>query len=667
MKFKSLYISSLAFLISCETSYIDTIYTPSDDVSFFISQDDNYTKGSPIDSVQMLSNIGVFATITTLPYDKAATYEPNFMVNQKVEQIDGKWVYSPVQKWSYESDSLISFFAYAPFANTDNGLSIIQESDKMPTIYYQVPQTNTLHPDLMVATPVYDRVKSQGAVGLSFKHALAAISFSVKGDTSREITDVRISNVVPAATLSVDSLHIAWSAPANRTTQYYDLGLLDDNLSLRDEDIATSITATDGYLMMIPQDITDVEIEVTVKNETDLIYLNFEPGSEWVAGAKYNYVINLDTETVSSYDISQTSNCYIVDNTTITDLYIPINQRINAFWHDYSGLSELEFEKYMIDNNSEWQPKIVWYDNEKLSDASVEHYEGTVPDDCNTSKSYVCDVTDAVMKVTLPANTAVGNILIAVTKEIDGVESILWSWHLWVTDYNPDSDITATSNSSKYKVDNGKIHRYVKEDSEIWSSGLYANSFAMDRDIGSHDDKSTDALFYQWGRKDPFTTNIGWSIVKDCATFATAVQNPNIFYAMEDSWCSELSDDAYEAVDYLWYDITKFNPLTHTNITEIEKSIFDPSPLGWCVPLSEAYADWGTRYNYDRLVYFCMSGDIFPTTGKLHEYGETTSLWCADKASCSDAYFPYITDQTFSVDIICMAYGHRIRPVKIAN
>lgn len=663
MKFKSILIAAFAFLISCETSIGDNIYTSPESVSFIISQDNNCTKGTPIDNVDKLTNIGVFATLTQGSYADTSALAPNFMMNQLVENDGDKWVYNPRQKWSTEPDERISFFAYAPYATSENGIGIVNESGKMPTIRFQMPQTNTLQPDLMVATPVYDRDGKQGAVSFSFRHALAAISFSVKGDASRKITAVKLSNVVSAATLSLDSLEINWSDPADRSTQLYNLGVTDGDTAPGYGGISTSITASNGYLMMIPQDITNVEIEVEVDGEKELMNLNFKPASEWVAGAKYDYIIDLETETID-YDISQTSNCYIVKNTEIREVYIPVDQRINTFWHDYSGLSETEAETYMINSNTEWNAEIEWCDNAELQTeaTTVERYKGYIPEDSSTSKSFVCDGTKAVMKVTLPANEEIGNILISVSKDINEEKKILWSWHLWVTDYNPDSKIYTPSEDKVYEVENGEIHRYTKK-SDYWTTGLYSKTFAMDRDLGSHDNKSLDGLFYQWGRKDPFSLLVGWDIVNVQATFATAVQNPRTFNAAENGWCKEPGDKAYRDNDYFWYDAA----IKNNDENVFNKSIFDPSPLGWCVPLSAAYREWLGRYDYDKFIYFEISGHIHPTTGLLDEYNITTSYWFSDKESDDDAYFQYLMSDGIIIKGITTAYGHRIRPVKIPD
>jgi len=89
-----------------------------------------------------------------------------------------------------------------------------------------------------------------------------------------------------------------------------------------------------------------------------------------------------------------------------------------------------------------------------------------------------------------------GNAVIAFT--IDG--EIYWSWHIWFTDYDPNTGVNPTVEGS-YDVTNGKIYRH----NNSFPGGDYV---FMDRDLGAlgttPGDDASIGLVYQWGRKDPF-------------------------------------------------------------------------------------------------------------------------------------------------------------------
>lgn len=85
-----------------------------------------------------------------------------------------------------------------------------------------------------------------------------------------------------------------------------------------------------------------------------------------------------------------------------------------------------------------------------------------------------------------------GNAVIAA---YDGAGTIVWSWHIWVTDVDLDT-----------KVQTYTVH------ADYNTYPTFQSPVMMDRNLGATDDKlwsaATDpkgshGLFYQWGRKDP--------------------------------------------------------------------------------------------------------------------------------------------------------------------
>lgn len=109
---------------------------------------------------------------------------------------------------------------------------------------------------------------------------------------------------------------------------------------------------------------------------------------------------------------------------------------------------------------------------------------------------------DAVIQVqTAPGKS--GNAVVAV--KIGGV--IRWSWHLWVTDYAPLKP--ASPALGQNPVTNGSVYAYDNNN----DAGL--DYVFMDRNLGATNATPGDAgakgLYYQWGRKDPFTGTSDWS------------------------------------------------------------------------------------------------------------------------------------------------------------
>lgn len=122
-----------------------------------------------------------------------------------------------------------------------------------------------------------------------------------------------------------------------------------------------------------------------------------------------------------------------------------------------------------------------------ISPASV----GVLWETGDTPGSVVSDVSyDATTKnVTLTTSNA-GNAVIAAYDNADPTTPgahILWSWHIWVTDYDPN----LPANQCVYSTSGATM--------------MDRNLGALSN-IGSDDSDNVDdyGLLYQWGRKDPF-------------------------------------------------------------------------------------------------------------------------------------------------------------------
>ena len=167
----------------------------------------------------------------------------------------------------------------------------------------------------------------------------------------------------------------------------------------------------------------------------------------------------------------------------------------------------------------------------------------------------------------VPEPYSEGNAVIA-AKDASG--TILWSWHIWLTDY-PQSQV------------------YNNNAGTMMDRNLGATS-ATPGDVGAL------GLLYQWGRKDPFLgsssidsgsekamSTINWpsTVSSDLSTgtIAYAIEHPTTFITQNDN-----NTD--------WY----FTGSSSTDNTrwQLEKTIYDPCPTGWQVPDGGANGVWST-------------------------------------------------------------------------
>lgn len=95
-------------------------------------------------------------------------------------------------------------------------------------------------------------------------------------------------------------------------------------------------------------------------------------------------------------------------------------------------------------------------------------------------------------RVHFTAGEGQGNALIAV-RDADG--RILWSWHIWVTDYDPSSQAPKLNGLS-------------------W---MTRNLDALSDDYD--ETGSAKGFVYQWGRKDPFPSGAGWNDLNDITVY----------------------------------------------------------------------------------------------------------------------------------------------------
>jgi hypothetical protein len=172
-------------------------------------------------------------------------------------------------------------------------------------------------------------------------------------------------------------------------------------------------------------------------------------------------------------------------------------------------------------------------------------------------ETYDTGATGAI-KVTADSGKA-GNAVVAV--KVGG--EIKWSWHIWVTGYDPEAEKTTSQ-----------------------ASGL---TF-MSRNLGAMaNDLSTAAygLYYQWGRKDPFPKDNNSGGAQDAITIVAvgeltgtipySIQNPTVFI--------KTSSEPY---DWFYGDIRQDDLWGHVSRT---KSLYDPCPSGWRVPLNNNDGD----------------------------------------------------------------------------
>ena len=288
-----------ALLCGCEKSmnlFVEDVYDSSQPISFTAEM---FFRGTPVNSAAELVSMGVFCAATGLE-DWNSTATANKMFNEKLNNSAGTWTYHNSEIYWSATDitERYSFFAYTPYASTDNGITVNGSSSTQgkPTLTYTVPNDVTKQPDLMLAVPRYNIRPTGGKVALGMKHALTCVGFQIMGN-GEQLTAISISGVAASGDLVMDGGNIAWTNLGSPTaTDFsasinYDTG--EDYFTL--PAVMTNLIAADGYLMMIPQALgNDAKIKLTFKDNTtkEINLDNFT----WEAGKRITYNITVMPE-----------------------------------------------------------------------------------------------------------------------------------------------------------------------------------------------------------------------------------------------------------------------------------------------------------------------------------------------------------------------------------
>lgn len=262
---------------------------------------------------------------------------------------------------------------------------------------------------------------------------------------------------------------------------------------------------------------------------------------------------------------------------------------------------------------------------------------------------------DGYIELETPSPVAEGNAVIA-AKDASG--TILWSWHIWVTD-QPEEQV------------------YYNNAGTMMDRNLGATS-STPGDVGTH------GLLYQWGRKDPFlgsssisldkrakSTNIWPPVVESSNSKGTVeytLKNPMRFVTGWGDW-------HYSGNDKLW---------------QSPKTIYDPCPSGWCIPKGGSSGVWAralgssssfenTSLYYksyrgmnftgelgnDSIIWYSASGYINDNDGELYYVGDCGYFWSASYSG--DCAYCLSIDSSGGVDQTCdytRATGFSVRCVK---
>ena len=412
----------------------------------------------------------------------------------------------------------------------------------------------------------------------------------------------------------------------------------------------------------------------------------------------------------------QTANCYVVDAPGYYKFPLVYGNARNA---DNSANTDAYGTTTFVDHQGvQITSPYIYATN---SGANVPHDAGIVWQDAPSL------ITPSSVKLTADKhyiefeinknNICEGNSVLAVR---DADNNIMWSWHIWVTDRDLDNPIEVVNDPSVA----GALTSYVMVvplgwcDDEVrifdkrtinvkvkqTESGGKTGSFSFDQlSADSTFTLGYNALYYQWGRKDPMPGCVSadgvdkplydymykWQPVKDIVPVSKSIQFPYFFYysGLNKCWTTEHSIEFWD----------KGNTVLTVNNNPIHKTIYDPCPSLYTIPASAAFtgfskngivnggpSDLNISGTFNKGAYFYTgvgTNTIFiPVLGwreiqsstsavpaKVDAYGEANNTWIngcfQNTKGIWGHYFGYSSDWINTATYDYCAWGMTVIPV----
>lgn len=276
-------------------------------------------------------------------------------------------------------------------------------------------------------------------------------------------------------------------------------------------------------------------------------------GGEIALNESFTYSVavpDLDIYYYRAYAVNEYGESWC-SSKTFTLSYVDISEDGTANCYIVPGSGKYKFNATVKGNSTE-----------SVGDpTSVSVLWGMITPEISGTVISAAALNNGYVEFSIASDIEYGNALIAVTNSSG---EILWSWHIWVCDFEPEVTI------------------------QKYTSGVAL----MDRNLGATDNEYTtnwetfrraEGLFYQWGRKDPFTQN-NFTVRTAFNYQSEAIKAPTEF-AASDHWIN--SD-----ISGLW--------------SVNKKTMYDPCPVGWRVPeivfgndLSATSTEYGCLVYYD--------------------------------------------------------------------
>ena len=270
-----------------------------------------------------------------------------------------------------------------------------------------------------------------------------------------------------------------------------------------------------------------------------------------------------------------------------------------------------------------------------------------------------------------------GNVVLAVYDGENGSGTVLWSWHIWLSE---------TPRDHQYKDTDGN-NTYLVMDRNLGAQ--YAPVTDVQADIEAMTAAQRWAaygLYYQWGRKDPFWGGLTATGMKEKTVFGQVTTfntvafdktednaNNNLLYAIQHpatyiTYNKSILAWTFTPVKNLWG-----NPAGYDNYPKGQKTIYDPCPVGYMVAPADLWlaVGFGRMFKYDgsHIAWYPGAGLRWEDDGGLGDVGIAGYYWSnsafdAEGKGAVEYLFFLSSTEIFNFNQYASASGHNVRCIR---
>lgn len=299
-----------------------------------------------------------------------------------------------------------------------------------------------------------------------------------------------------------------------------------------------------------------------------------------------------------------------------------------------------------------------------------------------------------------------GNAVVAVKNQSG---TILWSWHIWITDEN----ITATKSVTNFMNEKNRLMpvnlghcdglttTYPKRSVKVvftQTESKAERSFVLTQSEGKVS-SGGNSPYFQWGRKDAFLPSNGtgntdktffgtkWTYSSAAATIGMNIQNPTVHYNTSSRPATCQAYNLWSAVN------TKNNVQQNVKDEPVIKTVYDPCPPGFHVAPTNAFTgfsttgtntsnatqfnvkgSWDTGWHFycdknkgtgNGTIFFPASGCRLSSSGALYGVGGYGYYWAAVPYSTSfGRHLYFLSGYVRPLSINTRSHGFPVRPAQ---